>query len=119
MDVNFSASNTPPKCCPAGALQWTERLLTRPDVSERDAAAGRLPDSRSDTSGTRHLEAVHICPTCGGTGRWQQPPCEHDWRLVQSWHGPKFNLQVYACLNDGCTATLCGDCAADGFEVCA
>lgn len=72
----------------------------------------------SSPTSMRHLEAVHVCPTCGGTGRWQQPPCEHDWRMVRSFGGENFNLQLYACQN-GCGAALCSDCAAEGLEVCA
>lgn len=60
------------------------------------------------------LEAVHPCPYCGGTGRWQAPPCEHDWRMVSTGFG---NLR-YACMNEDCEATLCNDCATAGYETC-
>lgn len=104
------------------------RTPKEPEVSERVVAVvGVSPNvpsptdqARSETSGTprhRHLEAVHDCPMCGGTGRWQ-PSCEHDWRLVTSAGGQNFNLQNYICMNDGCEATTCSDCRADGFETC-
>lgn len=66
----------------------------------------------------RVLETVYDCPKCGGTGRWHEPPCEHDWRLVQSFGGPSSNLQLYACQNEDCEATLCSDCADEGLETC-
>jgi len=66
-----------------------------------------------------YLESVRPCPHCDGTGRWTQPPCEHDWRLVSSYGGQSFNLQIYACQNERCESALCSDCAAEGREVCA